>query len=102
MAAVKPETIALRKRLLAVLRRIDGDGISTPELCHLAGFNNFELHAYVLPQLRALARVGVVTRTAGSPGAAAYWRLNGVDQTAEAFNARLEHNSHRETGECRG
>ncbi|EHB48827.1 hypothetical protein MycrhDRAFT_5668 [Mycolicibacterium rhodesiae JS60] len=102
MAAVKPATIALRKRLLAALHGANGVSISTPELCRLAGFNNFEHHAYVLPQLRSLARVGVVTRTAGSPGAAVYWRLNGVDQTAEAFNARLEHNSHKETGGCRG
>lgn len=102
MAAVKPATIALRKRLLAVLHEVNGDGIATPELCRLARFNNFEHHAYVLPQLRALARVGVVTRTAGLPGAAVYWRLNDGDQTTEAFNARLEDNSHKETGGCRG
>jgi hypothetical protein len=90
MAEVRPATAALRKRIVAVLREAGGQQVSTPQLCQRAGFNNFEHHAYVLPQRRALARVGVITRDAPSPGRAVYWRINPTDQTDAAINAQLE------------
>ena len=90
MATVKATTIAPRRRVLAVLREADGQHVSTPELCARAGFTNFEHHAYVLPQLRALARVDVITRHAPTPGRAVYWRLNTADQTDAAHNDHLD------------
>ena len=65
--------------MLAALAQAGGE-TSTLELCTLAGFNNFEHHAYVLPQLRALARPGVITRTRRESGRAVYWCLNTSDQ----------------------
>jgi len=101
MAAVRPATVALRKRLITVLRNAGRESLSTPELCQRTGINNFEHHAYVLPQLRWLARAGIITRTAHVPGGAAYWRLNPTDQDDAAFNARLEAHSQKENRECR-
>lgn len=88
MAAVSAATVALRRRVIAALTQAGGD-VSTPELCTLAGFNNFEHHAHALPQLRALARAGVVIRTPGAPGRALYWRLNASDQADAELDARL-------------
>lgn len=88
MAAVRASTVALRKRLIAALEHAGGQ-VSTPELCRLAGFNNFEHHAYVLPQLRALARIGVLTRIQGEPGGALSWRVNAADQDDAALDARV-------------
>lgn len=86
---MSPATVIVRKRLIAALAGAGGE-TSTPELCAAAGFNNFEHHAYVLPQLRALARTGVVSRMRREPGGAVYWQLNTSDQDDEVLNARLE------------
>lgn len=88
MGTVRAETVALRTRLIDTLERAGGP-LSTPELCNRAGFNNFEHHAYVLPQLRALARVGVLTRIPGEPGGALSWRLNDADQDDAVLDAHL-------------
>lgn len=88
MATVRAETVTLRTRLVDTLERAGG-ALSTPELCNRAGFNNFEHHAYVLPQLRALARVGIITRIPGEPGGALSWRLNTSDQSDAVLDAHL-------------
>lgn len=83
-------TATIRKRILTVLRACPDTDLSTTEICKQAGYNNFEHHAYVGPQLRALARVGVITQTERPPGGAARWQLNRADQTDTAFNAAVE------------
>ncbi|MFA4085251.1 hypothetical protein ONA92_26515 [Mycobacteroides salmoniphilum] len=90
MAPLKPETIAIRTRVLAVLAAAEGSQLTTTEICARAGFTNFEHHAYVTPQLRALAKVGVVIRSPHVPGAAASWRINAADQSADTLNARID------------
>lgn len=86
MATVRAATVAIRTRLIAALKHCDGE-VSTPELCRIAGFNNLEHHAYVSPQLRALARVGVITRIPGEPGGALSWRLNSAAQDDAAHSS---------------
>ena len=90
MAPVSTRTATIRKRILTVLRACPDTDLSTTEICKQAGYNNFEHHAYVGPQLRALARVGVITQTERPPGGAARWQLNRADQTDTAFNAAVE------------
>ena len=90
MALVSTRTATIRKRILTVLRACPDTDLSTTEICKQAGYNNFEHHAYVGPQLRALARIGVVTQTERPPGGAARWQLNRADQTDTAFNAAVE------------
>lgn len=90
MALVSTRTATIRKRILTVLRACPDTDLSTTEICKQAGYNNFEHHAYVGPQLRALARVGVITQTERPPGGAARWQLNRADQTDTAFNAAVE------------
>lgn len=90
MAPLNTRTATIRKRILTVLRACTDTDLSTTEICKQAGYNNFEHHAYVGPQLRALARVGVITQTERPPGGAARWQLNRADQTDTAFNAAVE------------
>lgn len=90
MSPLKPETIAIRARLLAVLAAANEEQLTTAEISARAGFTNFEHHAYVTPQLRALAKVGVIIRSPLVPGAAASWRINATDQRADALNARIK------------
>ncbi|BEL41751.1 hypothetical protein Isolate57596_51160 (plasmid) [Mycobacteroides abscessus subsp. abscessus] len=90
MALVSTRTANLRKRILTVLRACPDTSLSTTEICNRAGYNNFEHHAYVGPQLRALARIGVITQTERPPGGTARWQLNRADQTDAAFNAAVE------------
>lgn len=90
MSPLKPETIAIRTRLLAVLAGADEEQLTTAEISARAGFNNFEHHAYVTPQLRALAKVGVIIRSPLVPGAAASWRINAANQSAAALTARIQ------------
>ncbi|MFV8279801.1 hypothetical protein ACNQPY_26095 [Mycobacteroides abscessus] len=90
MSPLKPETVAIRKRLLAVLAAADEEQLTTAQISGRAGFNNFEHHAYVTPQLRALAKVGVIIRSPFVPGAAASWRINAADQSTAALNARIK------------
>lgn len=93
MALVNTRTVTLRRSILAVLRTCPEADLSTTEICKHAGYNNFEHHAYVGPQLRALARSGVITQTERPPGGAARWQLNRADQTDAAFNAATERDS---------
>ncbi|EIU51722.1 hypothetical protein MA6G0728R_5305 [Mycobacteroides abscessus 6G-0728-R] len=95
MALVSTRTATMRKRILAVLRACPDTSLSTAEICNRAGYNNFEHHAYVGPQLRALARIGVITQTERPPGGAARWQLNSADQTDTAFNAAVEKEPNR-------
>lgn len=85
-----PATVAIRTRVLTALRAAHGCELTTTEICARAGFTNFEHHAYVSPQLRALARLGLITRSPFMPGAHASWRINAADQSDAALNARIE------------
>lgn len=88
--SVQPANLERRRRIVAALRAANGAALTTPELCQRAGFNNFEHHAYVLPQLRALVRLGIITRSPVVPGAIASWALNRADQSDRAMNERLD------------
>ncbi|MDM2164712.1 hypothetical protein PP352_21415 [Mycobacteroides abscessus] len=87
--SVQPANLERRRRIVAALRAANGAALTTPELCQRAGFNNFEHHAYVLPQLRALVKLGIITRSPVVPGAIASWALNRADQADRAMNERL-------------
>lgn len=86
---LNPRTVALRRRLLAVLHDAGALHLSTKEICERAGLNNFEHHAYAYPQLCALATLGVITRTPPDRPNAVHWRYNRADQTDDSFNAGL-------------
>ncbi|SLI01035.1 Uncharacterised protein [Mycobacteroides abscessus subsp. abscessus] len=61
--AARPATVDIRARVLTALRAAHGRELTTSEICVRAGFTNFEHHAYVSPQLRALAKLGVIIRS---------------------------------------
>ncbi|MDV3133359.1 hypothetical protein [Mycobacterium sp. 29Ha] len=90
MSRPLPRTVALRRRLLEVLDAAGSADLSTKQICERAGLNNFEHHAYAYPQLCALARLGVITRTPPDPPTEVHWRYNRADQTDHAFSAVLD------------
>lgn len=75
-ATASSETLALRARLIAVLSASRPDPLPTSEICRRAGFTKFDQHSIVSPQLRRLARGGIVIRSAASRGHEASWQLN--------------------------
>lgn len=75
-ATASSETLALRARLIAVLSACRPDPLPTSEICRRAGFTKFDQHSVVSPQLRRLARGGIVVRSAASRGHEASWQLN--------------------------
>ncbi|MFT9634498.1 hypothetical protein ACM0CO_19215 [Mycobacteroides abscessus subsp. abscessus] len=79
----RPATVDIRARVLTALRAAHGRELTTSEICARAGFTNFEHHAYVSPQLRALAKRGVIIRSPFVPGAHASWRINAHLDRAE-------------------
>jgi hypothetical protein len=95
MSQLLPRTVALRRRLLAVLHDADAAELSTKEICARAGLTNFEHNAYAYPQLCALAKLGAITRTPPDPPTEVRWRYNQADQTDEALNAVLDMPRHR-------
>lgn len=74
--AMTTATITLRANLIAVLESAGTDPLPTSEICRRAGFSKLEQHGVVSPQLRRLARAGIVIRSAASRGFEATWRLN--------------------------
>jgi hypothetical protein len=90
MSRLLARTVALRRRLLAVLHDAGCTDLPTKKICARAGLTNFEHHAYAYPQLCALAKLGVITRTPPEPPTEVHWRYNRADQTDEAFNEVLD------------
>ncbi|WP_457181063.1 Helicase associated domain protein [Mycobacteroides abscessus] len=75
-ATASAQTLALRARVIAVLSACRPDPLPTSEICRRAGFTKFEQHSMVSPQLRRLARSGIVVRSDSGRGHEATWQLN--------------------------